>query len=263
MLASTRQDRIKHIIFDEKKVSVTALAELLDVSEETIRRDLRVLEEEGILIRKYGGAVLADRVTRQTSNRELREVFAESKELIANTALPLVKNGDCLFIDSSTTNLYLCRKLIETNLNLTVITNAVAIMSLVAEAPSIRLIGIGGNFDQVSQSFCGPNAEASLSTYYADKAFLSCRSLSLTEGASDSDASVAHIKSLAIARSQTAFLTVDHSKLGSISLVHVCDLTDIAAVITDREPSDEWTRWCADHAVKLYSPERPATDDEA
>lgn len=257
MLASTRQDRIKRIIFDEKKVSVTALAELLEVSEETIRRDLRTLEEQGILTRKYGGAVLADRVTRQTSNRELEDVFAESKELIASTALPLVKNGDCLFIDSSTTNIYLCRQLIAANLNLTVITNSVRIMALVAEAPHVRLIGIGGNFDPIQQCFCGPGAESALSGYYADKAFLSCRSLSLVEGASDSDASVAEIKRLAIARSSESVLTVDHSKLDSISLVHVCDLADVNAVVTDRTPSETWTRWCAEHAVHLYSPEHP------
>lgn len=262
MLATTRQDKIKRIIFDEKRVSVTALAQLLEVSEETIRRDLRVLEEEGILVRKYGGAVLADRVTRQMSNRELRDVFAESKELIARTALPLVKNGDCLFIDSSTTNIYLCRKLIEANLSLTVITNAVAIMGLAAEAASMRLIGIGGNFDPISQSFCGPDADAALKGYYADKAFLSCRSLSLNEGASDSDLSVAHLKALAISRSSAAYLAVDHSKFDSISLAHVCDLTDVSAVISDRMPAHEWLGWCRDHGVQFHCPELPVSANE-
>lgn len=260
MLASTRQEQIKRLIFDEKRVTVSSLSQLLEVSEETIRRDLRVLEEEGILIRKYGGAVLADRVTRQTSNRELRDVFAECKEAIAETTLPLIKNGDCLFIDSSTTNIYLCKKLIEANLNLTVITNAVAIMSLCSDAPHVNLIGIGGNFDAISQSFCGPNAESSLRGYYADKAFLSCRSLSLEEGASDSDPSVAHIKALAISRSSSSFLTIDHSKLDSISLVHVCNLGDVTGVITDCQPSQKWLQWCSEHAVQLLCPEFPVCD---
>ena len=262
MLATTRQDQIKRIIFDEKQVSVGHLAQLLEVSEETIRRDLRALEEEGILTRRYGGAVLAERVTRQTSNKELQDVFAKNKELIAETALPLVKNGDCLFIDSSTTNIYLCRKLIEANLNLTIITNAVPIMALAADAPSMHLIGIGGNLDPVQQCFCGPSAEASLANYYADKAFLSCRSLSIEEGASDSDVSVAQVKRLAIARSASAYLIVDHSKLDSISLVHICALSDVSAVVTDRAVPERWERWCADHAVQVFSPERPPARSE-
>lgn len=257
MLASTRQERIKHMILDKKRVTVTALAQLLEVSEETIRRDLRTLEEQGILIRKYGGAVLVDRVTRQTTNRDLRDVFVKHKELIAETALPLIKQGECLFIDSSTTNLYLCQKLIDANLNLTIITNAVSIMNMLCDVKRIRLIGIGGNFDIASQSFCGSGAEKSLFDYYADRVFFSCRSLSRQEGVSDSDPAVASIKALAIKRSAEAYLTIDHSKFDSISLAHVCDFTDLKGVITDHAPSDEWRRWASEHAVRIFSPEHP------
>ena len=79
MLAAVRQEQIKDIILNEKTVSVVRLSELFSVSEETIRRDLNVLEEEGVLIRKHGGAIVANRVLSEVNNNVLERVFVENK----------------------------------------------------------------------------------------------------------------------------------------------------------------------------------------
>ena len=95
MLAAVRQEQIKDIILNEKTVSVVRLSELFSVSEETIRRDLNVLEEEGVLIRKHGGAIVANRVLSEVNNNVLERVFVENKQKIALQSRRFIKSGDC------------------------------------------------------------------------------------------------------------------------------------------------------------------------
>ena len=97
MLGALRKEKIKSILFNDKVVSVSALAERFQVSEETIRRDLTALEEEGVLVRKHGGAILANKVLGDPATHVLQNVFVENKEKIAAVCKPFIQPRDCLF----------------------------------------------------------------------------------------------------------------------------------------------------------------------
>ena len=142
MLGALRKEKIKSILFNDKVVSVSALAERFQVSEETIRRDLTALEEEGVLVRKHGGAILANKVLGDPATHVLQNVFVENKEKIAAVCKPFIQPRDCLFFDSSTTAYYVCKEMPD--VELTVLTNSLSILNLLAPREKINLIAVGG-----------------------------------------------------------------------------------------------------------------------
>ena len=134
MLGALRKEKIKSILFNDKVVSVSALAERFQVSEETIRRDLTALEEEGVL----GGAILANKVLGDPATHVLQNVFVENKEKIAAVCKPFIQPRDYLFFDSSTTAYYVCKEMPD--VELTVLTNSLSILNLLAPREKINLI---------------------------------------------------------------------------------------------------------------------------
>lgn len=248
MLAITRKNEIKDIIRDKKSVTVTELSKHFSVTEETIRRDLKQLEEEGLLIRAYGGAFIQDGVENNVDLNIRKSAYVESKEAIAHCCKQFIHNGDSLFIDSSTTSLALAKEI--SDIRLTVMTNSLLIINELCEKPNIHLIAIGGNYSSVDQAFCGLNSNLILQKYYLDKAFVSCRTLSMENGVTDSIESVAGIRQLAIQRSKETYLIADYSKFNHTSFIHICDFDDVDYIISDYSPTDEWNAFFHKHQVR-------------
>jgi len=132
MIAALRRQKIRDIVLEKKSATVTDLAREFDVTDETIRRDLKVLEADGVLMRSYGGAFIASGVENlgrcQHQNRYLQST---ARDTIAQRCRPFVKNGDTLFLDNSTTSYYIAKELQD--MRLTVLTNNMMIMNLCAK----------------------------------------------------------------------------------------------------------------------------------
>ena len=146
MLAAERKQQIKEIIIAKKSASVAALAEQFGVTGETIRRDLKALEKEGVLMRTHGGAFIQSGVENLIDIDLRKAVYINEKELIAKRCCNLVNNGDAIFLDNSTTCYHIAKAL--SDLNITVVTNNLMIMNLFAQSENIRLVSVGGEFSR-------------------------------------------------------------------------------------------------------------------
>ena len=153
MLAAERKQQIKEIIIAKKSASVAALSKQFGVTGETIRRDLKALEKEGVLMRTHGGAFIQSGVENLIDIDLRKTVYIDEKELIAKRCYGLVNNGDAIFLDNSTTCYHVAKAL--SDLNITVVTNNLMIMNLFAQSENIRLVSVGGEFSIKEQAFFG------------------------------------------------------------------------------------------------------------
>lgn len=231
-------------------MTVLELSERFSVTDETIRRDLRYLEEQGFVKRTYGGAILEKRVKNEITYHTLEGLFVESKRLIAQKSAEFIHNGDCIFLDSSTTAQYLCSEI--SGKKITVISNSIKVLSELSGNKNITLISTGGSLQHSSLSFVGRTAIQSLSNYYVDKAFISCRSVSIEKGLSDGDEQQADIRRLIIQNANAVFLIADHTKFGKVSFVNICGYENVDAIIMDTELSDDWHTFCRENDIMLY-----------
>ena len=174
MLALERRNLILEKLQDEKRVVVSELSQLYNVSEETIRRDLEKLEQEGFATKSYGGAVLNENVgiDMPLNIRSKKNVAAKQK--MAEIVASLIHDGDHIMLDASSTDLFIA-KAIKNKQRLTVITNSVEIMIELSEMPGWNIISTGGNLKEGYLALVGTKAEETISAYYADKAFVSCK----------------------------------------------------------------------------------------
>lgn len=249
MLAVTRKSKIKELILEKKSVTVSELSKLFTVTEETIRRDLKLLEDEGILTRTYGGAYVQDGVQNDISINIRENLYVNSKEVIANQCATLINHGDSIFLDSSTTSLFIATKVREKRI--TVITNSLKVANTLADAESVRLILIGGVLATSSMSFLGRSALNTMQSFYVDKAFISCRSVSLEHGVTDSNEQQAEFRQLAIKRANKVYLVVDHTKINKTSFTNICSFDELDAIVIDSKLDNAWHEHMAEHQVEI------------
>lgn len=243
MLAVTRKNKIKDILTERKSITVIELSKTFDVTEETIRRDLKFLEDEGFLTRTYGGAFIQSGVENNVTV-ELREVaYTKSKEAIAKQCRKLIHNGDSIFLDASTTALFIARAI--SDMRLTVVTNSLLIIDQLTDLNNIRLVCIGGTLSRDHKAFQGNSTIQSLNDLYLDKTFMSCRSLSMEHGITDSSEAMAMIRQKLLKRSNEIYLIADYSKFDKTSFIHICDFEDLTGVVTDKVLNQEWKEFLA------------------
>lgn len=230
LLPSQRQEEIKRLLSDKQVLPIGELAERFGVSEMTVRRDLEVLAESGVVERVFGGARLATRVAREVSHQARLERNREAKLRMATLAATLVHDGDTVALDCSTSALYLAKALRDRPI--TVVTNG---LDALVELSSSRteVIGVGGTLRLQTHSFVGPIALASLSGLHTDKAFFSVQGLDPQAGLTDSHLAEVDLKRALLRTAREVFALVDASKLGVVALASVVPLDTLDALITD------------------------------
>jgi DeoR family fructose operon transcriptional repressor len=231
MFAHERQSRIEKYIHQHFSVSVKELSEHFEVSAMTIRRDLEMLEQKGVAVRVHGG-VIGSSSQAGTGEEERAALNISQKSAIGEAASWMVEDGQTLFIDAGTTTIELAKCLAERR-GLTVVTNSVKVLSMLADSPGINLIGVGGSVYGGAWSFVGSLAEAAIRRFHSDLAFLGITSLSLERGLTEVNYFEADIKSLIIHQSQRVIVLADSSKFEKVSPISVAPLTEINAIITD------------------------------
>jgi DeoR/GlpR family transcriptional regulator of sugar metabolism len=249
MLPIARKSKIKEIITEKKSVTVSELSKSFKVTEETIRKDLQTLEEEGFLTRTYGGAYVSDGVENDVDVTLREHIHIEGKQKIASQCLNYINNGDSIFLDASTTSLYIAESL--KSKRLTVTTNSIKIIEHLGNNPNIKLIIIGGRIEQPSMSALGRNAESNMNNYFFDAAFISCRALSMQHGITDSNELQAEIRKIAIEHSNKAFLVADYTKFDRTAFTKICDYKAIDTLIVDRALTDDWKSFLRSYDVNL------------
>ena len=239
MLAAERRKIILEKVHEEKKVIVSELSKEFEVSEETIRRDLEKLADEGHVIKSYGGAVINEIGSIDLPFNVRWKSNAVGKQKIAELVSQEIKEGEHIFLDASTTAVFIAKN-IKQKSNLTVITNSIEILLELADVNGWNIIDTGGTLKGDSMSLVGKKACDQIEKYNADKVFLSCKGIDAVKGVTEGNDETGSIKQSMIASSGKVYLTVDSSKFDKIAFSSICPLSKIDVVITDKKPDSKW-----------------------
>ena len=168
----------------ERRVVVSELSQIYKVSEETIRRDLEKLENDGFAIKSYGGAVINENanVDLPFNIRKKRNVI--SKQKIAEVISSRIKDGTSIMLDASSTAVYIAKALKERK-NLTLITNSIEILIEMFDTPNVNVLSTGGAMREGSFALVGPQTDKMLNSYHVDIAIVSAKGFDLETGMTD------------------------------------------------------------------------------
>jgi DeoR family fructose operon transcriptional repressor len=232
LIPAQRRERIQDFLAIHQIVRTADLCELLDTSEATVRRDLEWLEQEGVLERTHGGAVLNQRMTFEPEYMLRAQKHPEEKRLIGMLAASLIEDGDIVFINSGTTTTQVIRHIRE-GAGICVFTNNLNAALEVGEAGFQHHI-IGGEFQPRSNSVAGRFAIENLRQVYANKAILGVDGISLKHGCTVPANAEAEVVRQMIERTKGEIIIVaDHSKWGVVSNFQIASIDEIDKLVTD------------------------------
>ncbi|WP_136604546.1 DeoR/GlpR family DNA-binding transcription regulator [Paenibacillus dokdonensis] len=249
MLVAERYDKIVGLVNERGSIRVSELSELCGVTEETIRRDLDRLEQQGKVRRSHGGAVSVKEAQAETPYFEREVMHQEEKKRIARAAVALIEPYDRIALDASSTAWYMAS--ILPDIPLTVLTNSIKVALELSSKEKIEVISTGGSLASKSLSYVGPMAERSLEAYYVDKAFVSCKGVHPERGISESNELQAMVKHKLIKQAASVYILADASKIGVQAFTHVAGWEEIDVVITDSHISAGDARLLREKELKL------------
>lgn len=254
MLAIERRNHILEKLQSEKRVVVSELSNYYGVSEETIRRDLEKLENEGLVIKSYGGAVLNQHSVFDLPFNVRKNKQIVEKQQIAELVSKFVRDGEAIMLDASSTSVYIAKKLKEKK-KLTVITNSVEVLVELYDMSEWNVISTGGVSRQKSFALVGSHAEELISSYHVDKAIISCKGLDVHGGFTDADEQNISCKRMMLRAAKERILTADSSKFGEVAFKKIAAWSDITKIITDKKPSQEFLCEFENQGIECIYPE--------
>ncbi len=255
MLSAERRNLILKEIQENKKVFVNELSRRFSVSEETIRRDLEKLDQDGFVKKGYGGAVLNEDYGTDLPFNMRYKINPEGKTRIASLVVKEIDNGDHIFMDASSTSVFISRAIKKKEYDkLTIITNSIENAVVMGVEPGIDILMTGGALRYESMSLMGGRAVDAISQYHTNKAVISCNGIDLERGITDGNDEVVSVKQAVIDASDRVILAVDSEKFGRISFAQICPLSRIDTLVTDKRPEEKWIKLCEDLNVRLVFP---------
>jgi DeoR/GlpR family transcriptional regulator of sugar metabolism len=242
-----RRKAVADHVLSAGSVSAAELAEQFGVSLMTIHRDLDELERQGI-VRKYRGGVTAQPSGVFESNVAYRmKSMRHAKDAIAERAAALVEPGMAVMLDDSTTALALARRLVGIT-PLTVVTNFLEVMNLLARERDIRLMALGGDYDPLHDSFLGVSCVDAIESFRVDLCFVSTSAVS-AGFAYHQEQHIVSVKRAMLAAASRNILLLDHTKLGRVALHRVAPLEAFERVVVDDGADAEALRELDEHKV--------------
>lgn len=254
MLALERRNLILEKLQEEKRVVVSELSQLYGVSEETIRRDLDKLEKEGYATKSYGGAVINDDIGIDLPFNVRKNRNVTGKQRMAEIAAALVNEGDHIFLDASSTAVFVARALKDRE-RLTVVTNSMEILLELSDVTGWNIISTGGRMKEGYLAFLGSRTEEAIRSYQMDKAIFSCKALSTERGLMESQESFAYAKRTMLESSRCNILVIDSSKFDQSAFAVVGEMKKVDVVVTDRRPSDAWLEYLDSLGIECRFPQ--------
>ena len=250
------QQRCEHIlaqVYERGHVTVKALAGQLEVSEATVRRNLRSLADSNQVELVYGGAMLRRNLDFSFRSKAVRNV--EAKRIIGCLAADLIGNSDQILLDSGTTCLQMAPLLRRKN-GLSVIVNSARLVLELDGVDGLSIIALGGHYRCDRMDTIGPLATSTLDQLRGYTAFIGADGLSREFGVTAGDIESAHLYRLAVRNAREAILLVDHSKFLAPSLFKIVDWEAISRVVTDSRPPAEWIEFFDLRGIEVIYPDR-------
>ncbi|WP_136467131.1 DeoR/GlpR family DNA-binding transcription regulator [Flagellimonas onchidii] len=236
MLKEERQRTILSEVALHNKVLLTDIAEMLDVSIDTVRRDVKELDTDNKLRKVHGGAVSLGFTNTTVRNNNVYAL--EEKQKIAEKAVSFLKDGGVVFIDGGTTCTELARKIPE-NIGLTCFTMSLPVALELLEKSNVKVILIGGEVSKDSQISIGASAIHHLSEIHVDYSFIGTGYVDSVYGLTEFDWDIVQIKKAVIKASKKTILLSISEKLNSQHRFKTCDINAINTMITELNPSHE------------------------
>lgn len=254
MLAIERRNAILSKLSMEGKVVVSELSQEFEVTEETIRRDLEKLENDGLARKTYGGAVKNENFNIDLPFHVRKQSNVEAKRKIAEVISGMIHDGDYIMLDSSTTALYVIKNILDRK-KITLITNSIEILIELCNKPDWTIISTGGVLKEGGLSLLGYQAEKMVSGFHVDVAICSCKGIDADMSITDSNERDSEIKKAFFAAANKKILAVDATKFDKKSFVKVCSASDIDTIVTDANPGERWIERVKDAGAQLLFPE--------
>ena len=231
-IVNERHRRIMALLHQQTSLSVSQLAHMLGVSEVTIRKDLTQLEQQQMLYRVHGSAILANPYIQERHVNDKEKLCSDQKRAIGAYAARLVEPRDTILIASGTTTLAMAREIREVE-ELTAITTSLSVATTLAENDECTVIQLGGALRNSSFSVVGPFAEQMLRQFSCSKLFFGVDGFDLNYGVTTTNLMGGHLALMMIETVQKVIALVDSSKFGRRGFCKMCDVDRIDMVITD------------------------------
>jgi DeoR/GlpR family transcriptional regulator of sugar metabolism len=244
-----RREKILDMIYEDGQVKVAALSRIFKVTEVTIRQDLEKLEEQGLITREHGGAVLNNARSNVIDFQLVNQQNMDAKIAIATEAVKHINDGDTIILDSGSTTTEIA-KLITGFHNLRVITNALNIAMILGRESGIDLNMTGGEFKSPTLSLTGDKAAQYFNNIHADKLFLATAGINLKTGLTYPSMSDLVVKKAMIDTSDTVYLVADSTKIGKSSFASLGALSQVDYIITDSNISQDEIKKFTDYDIK-------------
>lgn len=253
MFTSERRQLILNILHEKKRITVKDLAKSLTVSEATLRTDLSVMEQEGLLTRTHGGAVLNEDIPPKNSFSEREKKNREDKISIASKAVNLIEHKDCILLDASTTALELARILRQKQIRLTVVTNGISAALELKENPSINVILIGGIARIGSMALEGLLGTSILNKIHIDMMFTSASGFTIEDGLTDFNMYEVELKKMMVEKAAKVIALLDYTKMGTSSIASFATTDQINTIITDKKAPSHILQELSDRQINIIT----------
>lgn len=249
MFSTQRQSEILRIVRAQQTCTVTELAEIFTVSDETIRRDLKPLIADGVLLKVHGGVMLPERLDEPPFQRRMQENL-EAKQVIAARVAQQVRDGDSLILDGGTTCVHIAQALCARS-RLTVITNSAEIARALAPRTGNRVFIAGGEVRGDDITACGESALAFIRQFHVRYAIVSVTAIDKQGRFMDAQPDDVAYSLAAFAQAERRVVAADHAKFGHTALVHAFGPDAFDLLITDKAPSPALAQLFATAALEV------------
>lgn len=241
MLKAQRQERMRGLLEKHSTMTVSSLAELLQCTMMTVRRDIDEMEKQGLVQKVHGGVVLNKANEMQPSYMLRVNQNIEEKQRIGAEGAKWIQDGKCVFFDGGTTPYYVAKSL-PASLSFTAISNSLTTAKELCFLPNVNVIMLGGELYKTAFSTNNSIAVEIASRFRADLAFISTRSIVLPDGIFESALSLIEIKQKIVQCSNRVILVADHTKFLDTALCLSVPLSDIDHIITDSGVPGEYLK---------------------
>lgn len=239
MLTEKRHEDLLKLLQEQEVIQVADAAQQFNVSMQTIRRDFKELESQGLIRKVRGGAMLAQPRSQEPLYTTRAISMLVEKQAIAEATADLIHDGESIFLDLGTTTMEVAKRLYNHH-SLTIITNSLKIAQIVADLPNITIYLTGGQLRPSEHSLSGNWAQQSLQNIYVDKAIVGAGGLRVDTGLTDFHMEEAAIRRMMIQQSNQTIVATDSTKLGVTALVGVVSIQHIHTLVTDSGIEPDW-----------------------
>ncbi len=224
-----RQAKILEILTEYKKIEVSKLSQLLEVSQVTIRKDLAQLENSGMLVREHGYATLNDS---DDINNRLAYHY-QTKQKIATMAAGSIQNGETVMIESGSCCALVALEIAKTKKDVTIITNSAFIADYIRKTGNVKIILLGGEYQRESQVMVGPITRKCVESFFVNKFFIGTDGFSINSGFTGNNLMRAETVKDMARQAKEIIIVSDSSKFAKTGVVNLLPTSAIHKVITD------------------------------